>query len=107
VKPGNLRLQGAKSGGDTKDEAFIKHFIALCHRTGCFFILANTAQTPLGIRGKICALALQLFIEIHKVFLQKSCFAKTHIFLAYALGHLACVSFYFFTFKILLRRIYL
>ena len=26
VKPGNLRLQGAKSGGETKDEAFAAHF---------------------------------------------------------------------------------
>ena len=24
VKPGNLRMQGAKSGGDTKDEAFMQ-----------------------------------------------------------------------------------
>ena len=41
VKPGNLRLQGAKSGGDTKDEAYIKHCVARRRYDGAFFVFVN------------------------------------------------------------------
>ena len=48
--------------------------------------LTNFELYACGICLKICALALHLFLEIHKVFLQKRSFAITHIFFVSALA---------------------
>jgi len=40
----------------------------------------NTAQYVCGIFQTICALISALFLEIHKVFLQKTAFIRTQIF---------------------------
>ena len=42
---------------------------------------------------KICALILSLFLEIHKVFLQKNAFIRTQIFSGSALAELCGIAF--------------
>jgi len=50
--------------------------------------LGNTVQYACGIFRKICALILSLFLEVHKVHLQKSAIIRTQIFSESALAAL-------------------
>jgi len=52
----------------------------------------NTAQSAFGASWKICALISSLFLEIHKVFLQKSAFTRTQIFSGFALAELCGIA---------------
>ena len=56
------------------------------------FTTGNTAQSAIGASWKIRALILSLFLEIHKVFLQKNAFIRTQIFSGFALAELCGVA---------------
>ena len=56
------------------------------------YILGNTAQFVCGIFRKIYAVNALLFLAIHKVFLRKSAFLRTQIFLKSALAELCGVA---------------
>ena len=53
--------------------------------------LSKLRTTCFGIFRKICALTLPFFLEIHKVFLRKNVFIRTHIFSESALSTLFSV----------------
>jgi len=55
--------------------------------------LGSTAQYVCGIFRKICALISSLFLEVHKVHLQKSAIIRTQIFSESALAALCGVAF--------------
>ncbi|MBR6711284.1 MAG: hypothetical protein IKI81_07110, partial [Selenomonadaceae bacterium] len=52
----------------------------------------NTAQYACGIFRKICALISSLFLEVHKVHLQKSAIIRTQIFSGSALATLCGIA---------------
>jgi len=56
--------------------------------------LGNTAQFVFSASWKICALISSLFLEIHKVFLQKSAFTRpcAQIFSGFALAELCGIA---------------
>ena len=57
-----------------------------------WFIWGQRHTIRLGIFRKICALILSLFLEVHKVHLQKSAIIRTQIFSESALAALCGVA---------------